>query len=146
MPETSAKLALYASVGNELTHYDIDIAGAALTRRASVSLPANVQYAWPHATQPFLYAATSDSASGMGPAGTNHHVSALCIDRDSGALSRHGEPIALPTRPIHMATDIPSEHVLVAFNNPSAIHVYRINRGGTPGAEVAQPGPLDPGI
>ena len=146
MPESRSKLAVYASVANELTHYDIDVAGAMLTRRASVSLPANVQYVWPHASQPFLYAATSDSASGMGPAGANHHVSALKIDPASGAPSLHGAPIALPTRPIHMATDIPSEHVLVAFNNPSAIHIYRINADGTPGAEVAQPGPLDAGI
>jgi len=146
MPETSAKPALYASVGNELSHYDIDVAGAVLTRRASIGLPANVQYAWPHATQPFLYVATSDSASGMGPAGTNHHVSALRIDPNSGALSHHGAPIPLPTRPIHMATDIPSEHVLVAFNNPSAIHIYRINADGTPGGEVAQPNAIDPGV
>jgi len=146
MPETRTKLALYASVANELTHYDIDVAGATLTRRASVRVPANVQYVWPHASQPFLYAATSDSASGMGPAGSNHHVSAVKIDPASGALALHGAPIPLPTRPIHMATDIPSEHVLVAFNNPSAIRVYRINADGTPGAEVAQPGPIDPGI
>ena len=146
MPESRSKLAVYASVANELTHYEIDVAGATLTRRASVSLPANVQYVWPHASQRFLYAATSDSASGMGPAGANHHVSALKIDPARGALSLHGAPIALPTRPIHMATDIPSEHVLVAFNNPSAIHIYRINADGTPGAEVAQPGPLDAGI
>ena len=146
MPESPAKLALYASVGNALTHYDIDIAAATLTRRASVSLPANVQYVWPHASRPFLYAATSDSASGMGPAGANHHVSALRIDPASGALSLHGEPIRLPTRPIHMATDIPSEHVLVAFNNPSAIHLYRVNADATPGAEVAQPNPIDAGI
>jgi 6-phosphogluconolactonase (cycloisomerase 2 family) len=141
----AAKIALYASVGAELTHYDVDVDGCALTRRGTVSLPANVQYVWPHATQPFLYAATSDSASGMGAAGANHHVSALRIDRASGALSPHGAPIPLPTRPIHMATDIPSEHVLVAFNNPSAIRVYRINADGTPGAEVIQ-GDLDPGI
>ncbi|HTW50599.1 MAG TPA: beta-propeller fold lactonase family protein [Stellaceae bacterium] len=146
MPETRSRLALYASVANELTHYDIGVADATLTRRESVSLPANVQYVWPHASQAFLYAATSDSASGMGAAGSNHHVSALKIDRDSGALSLHGAPIPLPTRPIHMATDIPSQHVLVAFNNPSAIHIYRINPDGTPGAEVAQPGPIDAGI
>ena len=146
MSEVPSKLALYASVGNELTHYDVDVGDAALTRRDAVSLPANVQYAWPHASQPFLYVATSDSASGMGPAGTNHHVSALRVDRDSGALSHHGAPIPLPTRPIHMATDIPSEHVLVAFNNPSTIHIYRINPDGTPGAEVAQPNAIDPGI
>jgi 6-phosphogluconolactonase len=146
MPESRTRLALYASVANELTHYDIDVAGATLARRGSVRLPANVQYVWPHASQPFLYAATSDSASGMGPAGTNHHVSALRIDPGTGALSNHGQPIRLPTRPIHMATDIPSEHVIVAFNNPSAIHIYRINADGTPGAEVAQPNPIDAGI
>lgn len=146
MLESRSKLALYASVANELTHYDIDVVEATLTRRGSVSLPANVQYVWPHASQPFLYAATSDSASGMGPAGTNHHVSAIRIDSGSGAPSLHGSPIRLPTRPIHMATDIPSEHVLVAFNNPSAIHIYRINADGTAGAEVQQPNPIDPGI
>jgi 6-phosphogluconolactonase (cycloisomerase 2 family) len=146
MPDHAARIALYASVGAELTQYDVDVAGAALTRQGAVTLPANVQYAWPHATLPYLYVATSDSASGMGPAGANHHVSALRIDRASGALSPHGAPTALPTRPIHMATDIPSEHVLVAFNNPSAIRVYRINPDGTPGAEVAQPAAIDPGI
>jgi 6-phosphogluconolactonase len=145
MPDIQGKLALYASVGNELTHYDVDVAGATLICRRPVSLPANVQYAWPHASLPVLYVATSDSASGMGPAGTNHHISALRIDRGSGSLSPHGAPIPLPTRPIHMATDIPSEHVLVAFNNPSAIRVYRVNADGTPGAEVRQD-ELDPGI
>jgi 6-phosphogluconolactonase len=145
MPEPAGKVMLYANVGPELAHYDIDVAGASLTRRGSIDLPANVQYAWPHAAQPFLYVATSDSASGMGPAGANHHVTALRIDSASGALSRHGEPIALPARPIHMATDIPSEHVLVAFNNPSAIRVYRINPDFTPGDEVTQRD-LDPGI
>ncbi len=143
MPE--AKIALYANVGTELTHYDVDVAAATLTRRGTVSLLANVQYAWPHASQQFLYVATSDSASGMGAAGSNHHVTALRIDRATGALSLHGASIPLPTRPIHMATDIPSEHVLVTFNNPSAIRVYRINADGTPGAEVTQAN-LDPGI
>jgi 6-phosphogluconolactonase (cycloisomerase 2 family) len=146
MPETPANLALYASVGDELTHYDVDVAGTTLTRRGSITLPANVQYAWPHASQPFLYVATSDSASGMGPAGTHHHVSALRINPETGALSHHGTPIPLPARPIHMATDIPSEHVLVAFNNPSAIRIYRISGDFTPGAEAPQPNPIDPGI
>jgi 6-phosphogluconolactonase (cycloisomerase 2 family) len=146
MPGTPAKLALYASVGNELFHYDVDVSDAALTRRGAVTLPANVQYAWPHASQPFLYVATSDSASGMGPAGANHHLSALRIDPASGALALHGAPVALPTRPIHMATDIPSEYALVAFNNPSALRIYRINRDGTAGPEVPQPGAIDPGI
>jgi 6-phosphogluconolactonase len=140
------KVSLYANVGRELTHYDVDAAAATLTRRATVSLPANVQYAWPHASRRFLYVATSDSASGMGAAGNQHHVTALAVDPATGTLGPHGEPIRLPTRPIHMATDIPSQFVLVAFNNPSALRVYRINPDATPGDEVAQSGSLDPGI
>src|SRR5207244_10258484 len=142
----SSKVALYANVGADLTHYDVDVAGAVLTKRATVTLPAGVQYAWPHASRRYLYVATSSSASGYGPAGTEHHVTAFRIDPASGALTRHGEPIRLPTRPIHMTTDIPSENILVAFNNPSALHVYRINKDFTPGEEVKQPGAIDAGI
>jgi len=140
------RLALYASIGPELTQYDLDADAATLTRRGTVTLPANVQYAWPHASRRFLYVASSDSASGMGPAGSMHHVSALRIDAGTGALTPHGAPIRLPARPIHMATDIPSHYVLVAFNNPSAIRVYRINADATLGEAVVQPGPIDAGI
>jgi 6-phosphogluconolactonase len=73
-------------------------------------------------------------------------VTAFRIDPGSGALARHGDPIPLPTRPIHMTTDIPSEHLLVAFSNPSGVRVYRINADATPGAEVVQTEPIDPGI
>ena len=139
------KVSLYANVGPELTHYDVDVDAAMLTRRGTVSLPANVQYAWPHAARPFLYVATSDSASGTGPAGNTHHVTAFGIG-PTGELRQRGEPIPLPTRPVHMSTDIPSRYLLVAFNNPSAVRVYRINGDATPGEEVAQPGPIDPGI
>ena len=140
------KVSLYASVGADLTQYDVDVDAAALTRRGTVGLPANVQYVWPHASRRHLYVASSDSASGMGRQGSTHHVTALAIDPASGALSPHGAPIRLPTRPIHMATDIPSANILVAFSNPGAIRVYRINADATPGEEVTQPGPIDPGI
>ena len=45
-----------------------------------------------------------------------------------------------------MSTDIPSEHVLVAFNNPSGLKVYRINSDATLGEEVKQAGTFDYGI
>ena len=67
-----------------------------------------------------LFVASSDSAPGMGSAGNTHHVTALRVEAASGALSAHGDPIPLPTRPIHMTTDIPSEHLLVAFSNTGA--------------------------
>src|ERR1700716_2494940 len=126
--QASRKVALYANVGADLTHYDIDVAGAELIKRETVTPPAGVQYAWPHATRRYLYVASSSSASGYGRAGTEHHITALRIDPETGALSPHGAPIKLPTRPIHMSTDIPSENILVAFNNPSALRVYRIDR------------------
>jgi 6-phosphogluconolactonase len=142
----SGKVALYASVGADLTHYGVDVDSATLVKHGAVTLPANVHYAWPHATGRYLYVATSNSASGMGPAGDKHHVSAFRIDPGSGALTPHGDPIALPTRPIHMTTDIPSEHLLVAFSNPSGLRVYRINADATPGAGAGQSEPVDPGI
>src|SRR5262249_38414445 len=111
------KVALYANVGADLTHYEVDVAGAELIKRETVTLPAGVQYAWPHASKRYLYVATSSSASGYGPQGIEHHVIALAIDPASGALTTHGAPIKLPTRPIHISTDIPSEYILVAFNN-----------------------------
>ena len=142
----AGKVALYANVGADLTNYDVDVAGAALIKRATVTLPAGVQYAWPHVSRRYLYVASSSSASGYGKAGTEHHVTAFHIDPASGALTPHGKPIPLPTRPIHISTDIPSEFILVAFNNPSALRVYRINKDFTPGEEVKQPGPIDAGI
>src|SRR5262249_33471383 len=144
--QASMKTALYANVGPNLTHYDIDVARAELIKRETVTLPAGVQYAWPHASRRYLYVASSSSASGYGKAGTEHHVTAFSIDPTTGALKAHGSPIKLPTRPIHISTDIPSKNLLVAFNSPSALRVYRINSDFTPGEEVASPGPIDAGI
>jgi 6-phosphogluconolactonase (cycloisomerase 2 family) len=128
MPQAaSARVALYASVGPELTQYDVDVEAAALVRRSTVTLPANVHYAWPHASGRHLYVASSDSAPGVGVAGDTHHVTAFRIDPATGALTSHGQPIPLPTRPIHMTTDTPSEHLLVAFSNPGLPRQSRCN-------------------
>jgi 6-phosphogluconolactonase len=143
---SAARVALYASVGPTLTRYDVDVSSAELSWRDSVTLPANVQYAWPHVSRQYLYVASSNSSPGLGGVvGDTHHVNAFRLD-GSGALTPHGQPIPLPSRPIHLTTDRPSEYVLVAFNNPSAIRVYRINRDATLGEEVQQPGPIDAGI
>jgi 6-phosphogluconolactonase len=138
-------VALYASVGPVLTRYAVDVDAATLAAAEAVEVAENVQYAWPHVSGRFLYVASSNSASGMGPAGDRHAVTAFAIG-PSGALTRHGAPIPLPQRPIHMATDIASRHIVVAFSNPAAFRIYRINDDGTPGMEVPQPGPVDPGI
>jgi 6-phosphogluconolactonase len=141
------KVALYASIGPVLTQYDLDVEAGTLARRGSVTLPANVHYIWPHRSRRFLYAATSDSASGVGGhVGNTHHVSALAVDPATGALTLHGAPVPLPTRPIHMTADIPSEYLLVAFSNPSGLKVYRVSPDGSAGAEVTQRDLVDPGI
>lgn len=143
----SVRLALYANVGPDLIHYEVDVEASTLTRRGTVTLPDNVQYAWPHRSGRLLYVATSNTAPGNGAApGTAHHLVALSIDARSGALALHGAPVPLPTRPIHLSTDIPSQNILVAFNRPSALRVYRINEDGTPGGEVRQEPAIDAGI
>lgn len=139
-------VALYASLGADLTHYDVDVDAAVLIRRGTVTLPAGVQYAWPHLSRRYLYVASSNTAAGSGATpGDTHHVTAFRIDA-AGVLTRHGNPIALPSRPIHITSDIPSEHVLLAFNHPSALRVYRINRDATLGDEVKQTEPIDAGV
>ncbi len=136
----SDKAALYASVGAELTQYDVDAQGAALTRRGSVTLPESVQYAWPHPSGHYLYVAWSNGA------GSNHHgVTAFRIDA-KGALSQVGEPVALPARPVHITVDIAGTHILVAFNDPSGLSVYAAGQDGRILSLVKQPAGLDFGI
>lgn len=139
-----AKTVYYASVGPLLTLYDIDLDGAALSRRGAVTLPANIQYAWPHPSRRTLYVVSSNG--GPGVVGDKHYASALAIDAQSGALRPHGEPMPLPSRPIHASVDRSGEYLLTAYNNPSSVTVHRLNPDGTIGAAVAQREKLDTGI
>src|SRR2546425_10578189 len=82
----SQKVALYANIGADLTHYDVDVAGAALIKRETVTLPAGVQYAWPHVSRRYLYVATSNHAPASVPAGTEHHATTLRINPVSAPL------------------------------------------------------------
>src|SRR5260221_10883665 len=107
----TGKLALYANVGADLARYDVDVAGAELVKRETVTLPAAVQYAWPHVSRRFLYVATSSSAPGYGTAGTMHNATACRIVPARPELAPHGAPIKLPTRPVHIRTDIPSHNL-----------------------------------
>jgi 6-phosphogluconolactonase len=140
----SAKTVYYASVGPALTLYDLDIDGAALSKRGTVTLPANIQYAWPHPSRRFLYVLSSNGGPGI--AGDKHYASALAIDPVTGSLSLHGAPAALPSRPIHASVDASGGYLLTAYNNPSGATVHRLNANGMIGAPVAQPGNLDVGI
>jgi len=136
------RLALYANVGPELWHYDVNLNTAELTRRGSVKLPANVQYAWPHQSGRALYVASSNGQSGTGGV---HHATALRLDGGTGETQIMGTSVALPDRPINICTDIPSKNLLVAFNQPSSVRVLRIKPDMTLGSEVKQ-GKLDAGV
>jgi hypothetical protein len=53
--DRSARVALYASVGEELIGYSVDLERATLTRQSSVMLPGFVQEAWASPSKGFLY-------------------------------------------------------------------------------------------
>jgi len=143
---------LYAAIGAELTQYDLDRDKAALIKRGSVTLPANVQEAWLHPSRKYLYVAWSNggasyaSSGGVTPKGDRHGVSAFRIDPASGALLLNGEPASLPSRPIFITTDIDGTHMLAAYNDPSGLTVHRILPDGTIGTQIPPAGPLDFGI
>jgi 6-phosphogluconolactonase (cycloisomerase 2 family) len=139
-----SKTVYYASIGPELTLYDIDTDGAALIKRGAVTLPANIQYVWPHPSRRYLYAVSSNG--GPQVTGDTHRANALTIDQATGALQLHGPAAALPSRPIHCSVDASGAYLLTAYNNPSNVTVHRLNADGTIGAPVAQPEKLDAGI
>jgi len=140
-----AKTIYYASIGPELIAHDIDVDGAALTKRGVVTVPANIQYVWPHPSRRTLYVASSNGGPG-GLVGDTHRANAFTIDPSSGALSHLGAAAVLPSRPIHTSIDESGQFLLTAYNSPSHITVHPLNADGSIGAEVAQPEKLDAGI
>ncbi|HXJ01550.1 MAG TPA: beta-propeller fold lactonase family protein [Micropepsaceae bacterium] len=143
-----AKTVFYSAVGPDLTLYDMDVEAATLTRRSTVTLPGNVQYAWPHPTKRYFYVISTNGEPGGGdaPKGDTHVATAFRIDPMSGALTKHGPEPKLPSRPIHTSVDATGRFLLIAFNEPSNVIVHRINDDGTIGALVNQKEKLDTGI
>lgn len=149
-PASPAKVAVYASVGEELITFGADTEQATLTRQSSLMLPGFVQEAWASSSGPFLYVAwsnggTSYAGSGVAPRGDQHAITAFRIDA-TGALHPHGAAASLRSRPIHITGDGSARHLLVAYSDPSGISVHNINADGTVGSEVPQSGTLDVGV
>jgi hypothetical protein len=65
MVTTNPKTMFYASVGPLLKIFDVDVDGAQLHERGAVTLPANIQYAWPHPSRRFLYVVSSNGGPGF---------------------------------------------------------------------------------
>jgi 6-phosphogluconolactonase (cycloisomerase 2 family) len=136
---------LYASTGPTLTQYDVDTKAATLTAVGSITLPRNVQYAWPDPTHSVLYVAWS-AATADRPFG-EQGVTAYSINKHNGQLTQLGAPILLLKRPVHLSTDPNGRFLLVAHNNPPAgLTVWRINADGSLGGQIPQPGVVDGGI
>ena len=144
MAMTNAKTTYYASVGPLLKIFEVDVDGAQLRERGAVTLPANIQYAWPHPSRRYLYVVSSNG--GPGVPGDKHFASAFAIDPATGDLRSHGEPAALPSRPIHASLDRSGRYLLTAYNDPSGLTVHRVGGDGAIGAPVAQQTDLDAGI
>lgn len=146
--ETMSKKAFfYVSLGPALTAYRMDADAATLTRGSTATLPANVQYAWPHPSGRYLYVASSNGgAASLGVKGDKHYLTALRIDAESGTLQEHGASALLRTRPIHVTVDRSGAYALVAYNNPSSVSVHPIKPDGSLGEEVKQAATLECGI
>ena len=140
----------YASAGPTLTRYSLDVSSAVLTPQETITLPANVQYAWPHPSRRFLYVVASNTQPGSGPMGAtggdkNHYAIAFAVGA-GGKLSEHGQRRLLPSRPLHVTTDQAGHFLFTAYNNPSHVTVHRLAADGTIREEVVQTGRADFGI
>lgn len=133
----------YSAVGPDLTLYEMNVDGATLTRRGTVTAPAAIQYAWPHPGRKFLYVVSSNRTAEF--IGDRNFANAFRIDAATGALEPHGAPRPLPSRAIHATVDAAGEYLLTAYNEPSSLTVHHINGDGTLGEEVKQPDVLDTG-
>lgn len=134
---------LYSSVGAELTQYRVNADACTLERADTLTLPAPVQYAWPHPSRRFLYVVSGHR--GLQGPGIVHRLNALRVGAD-GALSLHGAGRELPMRPLHVTVDETAGYLLTAYNEPAGVTVHRIADDGTVGEAVPQAPGLDCGV
>ena len=134
----------YASIGPVLNRYEADLRAATLTARQSLTFELDIQYLWRHPELPVFYVAISNG--GPGRKGDINRLVACRIDPDSGDIAPFGPARDLRWRPLHLSLDKQNAHVLVAYNNPSAVTVHAIGADGALGDEVPQSPDLDVGI
>ena len=144
MARAQNTLPFYSSTGPKLTRYVLDANAATLTPAQTVTLPSNVQYAWPDPARHFLYVAASNYIPG-GPEAGGHYVQVFRVG-DSGALSLHGPLVRLAKRPVHVTVDPSGRYFLAAYNLPSSVSVHHIKADATIGEEIPQHSQLDTGI
>jgi 6-phosphogluconolactonase len=136
----SAKVVLYAGVGEELKEYAVDVEHGTLSELSSVALPGDIGEGWIKPSSKYLYVPWTNharKASGL---------SAFRINSNSGALEPNGPSAPLPSSPTYVTGDIPGTHLLISYNHPSGITVHHVGPDGAIESEVKQSGSLDVGI
>lgn len=126
-----------SAVGRRLSVHDLDVEGAALHLRGTLDLPEGLQYLWPLAGRRRFVAACSDGRPGF--KGTRHCACTLAMS-EAGEVALVGEPIPLPTRPVHISADPASRYALVTYPAPSRLGVHALDPEGRLGPEIAQEG------
>jgi 6-phosphogluconolactonase len=153
--KASGRAVLFASAGNELTRYDVDVNAATLTKRESMMLPGFITEATMHPSKQYTYIVWGKFVPGD-PGGFQIHgqphdqgMSAFRVDPATGALTAHGPSVSLGHSPGYISavtTDVPGNYVLAADSDPSRISVHTLLPDGTIGKEIVSPGKLDFGI
>jgi 6-phosphogluconolactonase len=94
-----AKTVFYSAVGGDLTLYSMNIEAASLTKVSTVTVPVNIQYAWPHPSKKYFYVVSSDGGPGL--AGNRHVANAFRIDPPDGCteFARPAAKLAVSTNP-----------------------------------------------
>jgi 6-phosphogluconolactonase (cycloisomerase 2 family) len=134
----------YASVGPEFRLYRLNERDLSLTHDSSITLPANIQYAWPHPKLHVMYVAYSNRSGSS--AGDVHGVTVLRVNERNGRLQKLGEPLSLTNRPISITVDGSGGNLLIAYNDPAQLDIYPIRKDGTLGGKVTQNETIVPGI
>jgi 6-phosphogluconolactonase (cycloisomerase 2 family) len=134
----------YAAIGDQLTHFHVDIKTATLECNASAKFGLNIQYVWPHPDLNIIYLAVSNG--GPGNNGTKHKLIACNLDTKDGTIRDIINSATLPYRPLHLSLDCQKKHILVAYNNPCFISVHQLDPSGSIGSQIKQDINLDGGI
>jgi len=134
---------VYAAIGPELRAYELDPDSATLSPLGSVTLPADIQAGCVQPDGRQVFVAWSDGTNVS--AGSQHGLSAFRFATGSGQVQAIGDPVALPSRPIHCSIDPAARHTLVAYTSPSGVTVHPLGSDGAAGPPLMQP-PLMLGI
>lgn len=133
-PQRAGELVLHLAVGPHLSCLRVDRDSLALHEISRLTLPAPIQYVWPHPSRNLLYVACSNRP--IAKADNLHRLATVEVDDDNGRMRLLAE-VPLPTRPIHLSLDAQARQVLVVYNAPSRITLHPVDDGGLAGPACA---------